>query len=439
MSCGRTTTPELSVGSLSSFGFPLTRTVVASRLSKSSARRRCASTCVTRASAMMASRRRTGMSEGSGTEEAPAFQIPITAAIISVDRSISTPTRDWLLRPYRRRWCATWLARSLRSRNVTWSVPHTTATPSGVRSTCASNRSGMVSTGTGRASSVQLSLNCLCSAGDSRSIAPQRMSGSATTAVRARRKYVVIRSIVDRSNRSVAYSRELTMPAGVPSEPRRSRIWKTRSTFAAVLPRGISVASRSTSWVWKSLVLSKASITWNNGCRANDRSGFSTSTNRSNGTSWCSNAPTSPSRTRPTNSPKVGSPDTSTRNTNVFTKNPTRSATASSSRPATGLPTTTSVPPPNRDNSTARPARTTMNNEAPHSAAIRANPAWTSAGTTKPTESPRKLATAGRRRSTGRLISSGMPASRSRQNASCRETTLPGSSSEPSNSRCHSV
>ena len=29
-----------------------------------------------------------------------------------------------------------------------------------------------------------------------------------------------------------------------------------------------------------------ASITWNSGCRASDRAGLSTSTSRSNGTSW---------------------------------------------------------------------------------------------------------------------------------------------------------
>ena len=45
-------------------------------------------------------------------------------------------------------------------------------------------------------------------------------------------------------------------------------------------------------------------MTWNSGCRASDRAGASSSTSRSNGTSWWANAARSVSRTRASTSPE---------------------------------------------------------------------------------------------------------------------------------------
>ena len=71
--------------------------------------------------------------------------------------------------------------------------------------------------------------------------------------------------------------------------------------------------------------------------------------------------PGPPPAPAPAARPNDGSPDRSVRSTSVFTKNPTRSSSASSVRPATGVPTGISVPAPSRDSSTASAACTTMN------------------------------------------------------------------------------
>ena len=76
-----------------------------------------------------------------------------------------------------------------------------------------------------------------------------------------------------------------------------------------------------------------------------------------------------PSRTRASSSVNVGSPDTSVRSTSVLTKNPTRSSSASSVRPAIGEPIGMSVPAPSRDSSTASAACNTMNTVTPCSRA----------------------------------------------------------------------
>src|SRR6267378_4078611 len=70
-------------------------------------------------------------------------------------------------------------------------------------------------------------------------------------------------------------------------------------------------------------------------------------------------------RTRPTRSKKLGFPDVSVRSTSVFTKNPIRSSSALSVRPAIGLPIAMSLPAPSRLNSAASPACSTMKRLAP--------------------------------------------------------------------------
>src|SRR5262249_5721737 len=98
------------------------------------------------------------------------------------------------------------------------------------------------------------------------------------------------------------------------------------------------------------------SITWNNGWRDNDRAGLSSSTRRSNGTSWCPYAPRFPLRTRPTSSRKLGFPDVSVRKTSVFTKNPINPSSAASVRPAIRLPRTAPPPPPHHPPKKPSPA-----------------------------------------------------------------------------------
>ncbi len=92
--------------------------------------------------------------------------------------------------------------------------------------------------------------------------------------------------MVERSNRSVAYSTTPPIPAGAPSRVRSSPRLTDRSNFA------LDVATRSkrqlspSSSSFTSAVFCSASITWNSGCRDSDRAGLMTSTSRSNGRSW---------------------------------------------------------------------------------------------------------------------------------------------------------
>ena len=113
-------------------------------------------------------------------------------------------------------------------------------------------------------------------------------------------------------------------------------------------------------------------------------------------------------RTRPSSSPKPGLPDVSVRSTSVLTKNPTRSSSAASLRPAIGLPIAMSVPAPSRVSSAASPACSTMNRLAPAARASAASPRCSSASMRKRAHCPpRWLDTAGRGRSAGSSICSG--------------------------------
>ena len=104
----------------------------------------------------------------------------------------------------------------------------------------------------------------------------------------------------------------------------------------------------------------KASMTWNSGCRASDRAGCQRLDQPlerhvlvGEGAQVASRAPGASS------SANVGSPDRSVRSTRVLTKNPTRSSSASSVRPATGVPIGMSVPraEPGQQRGQAPPAR----------------------------------------------------------------------------------
>ncbi|CAM4075511.1 hypothetical protein COSO111634_32725 [Corallococcus soli] len=86
-------------------------------------------------------------------------------------------------------------------------------------------------------------------------------------------------------------------------------------------------------------------ITWNSGERLRLRSGLSSSTSFSNGTSWCANAPRVVSRTCLSRSRNVGLPSRFARNTSVLTKKPMRPSSSARLRPAMGEPTLTSCCP----------------------------------------------------------------------------------------------
>ncbi len=103
-----------------------------------------------------------------------------------------------------------------------------------------------------------------------------------------------------------------------------------------------------------------ANATWKRGLRPGTRSGASSSTSFSNGTSWCAKAPSAVSRTRRSSPAKPGSPDRSVRRGSVFTKNPTSPSSSACVRPATGVPTTTSSSPAYFARSAWKAARSAM-------------------------------------------------------------------------------
>jgi hypothetical protein len=145
--------------------------------------------------------------------------------------------------------------------------------------------------------------------------------------------------------------------------------------------------------------------------RATDLVGLSRSTTASNGTSACENAARSVSFTCSTSSANVVAPVTAVRSTSVFTKNPTRSSSASSTRPAIGAPSGMSVPAPIRCSSAATAACSSMNVLAPVRFASSRNAVAVSAGTVSTSSAPRNVGRAGRARSVGSSSSCGAPAS----------------------------
>ena len=209
---------------------------------------------------------------------------------------------------------------------------------------------------------------------------------------------------------SVAYTTAPTSPPGRPStvvSPRANE----RSNFAVDDGTGTVVTTRSANSNTAFALFCSASITWKSGFRARERAGLTFSTTCSNGTSWLAWAIRLTSRTRATSSRKSGSPAVSVRSTSVFTKNPTSSSSASSVRPAIGVPNGMSVPAPSRVSRPASAACSTMNNVAPLAWASASSFRWTSAPTRKSTMAPSFDATAGRARSTGSTSSSGSPVS----------------------------
>src|SRR5262249_20983194 len=81
---------------------------------------------------------------------------------------------------------------------------------------------------------------------------------------------------------------------------------------------------------------------------------------------------------------------TPTRNTQVLTKNPTRSSRAASNRPAIGVPITTSSPAPTRCNTTAMTACNTIEAVALCPAASALTPAHTRGPDPPPPPTPAK-------------------------------------------------
>ncbi len=286
---------------------------------------------------------------------------------------------------------------------------------SGVRATCASTKLARVSRRTSTAVSFQVVRVFCRSAWVSRTALPMGCAGSLSACSSSRFQRSKSASIVERSNRSVAYSTTVSIPAGAPAASCRSVSDSSMSNRA--VPGSASVVLTCSPGSVKSAwsVFWRTSATWKSGWWEVERFGFSNSTRCSKGTSWCAYAARLDSRTRPSNSSNPGSPDVSVRSTNVFTNKPTRSSSASSVRPATPLPNAISVPAPKRVSKAAIPACNTMNTVEPVSRASSAMRRCSAPSISNVTVSPAYEATAGRGRSVGKVTCSGRSASLSRQ------------------------
>ncbi len=138
---------------------------------------------------------------------------------------------------------------------------------------------------------------------------------------------------------------------------------------------------------------------------------------------------------------KLGCPEVSVRSTKVLTKNPTRSSSAASVRPAIGLPIAMSVPAPSL---LQQPGQRRLQHHEQAGAglarqrrqrAVQSAPEWRSAHLTAAVARDRRPRPVGRqldliRQSFERLSS---------RTASCRASALSASASSPSAARCHSV
>ncbi len=121
----------------------------------------------------------------------------------------------------------------------------------------------------------------------SRSARPIRRPGRAVISVSSRPKRAAIDSTVSRSNRSVAKSIAQSSPAGSPSGPENSSSVTLRSNLATPVSAGSASARRPAGSSSAPPLDWRTIATWNSGWRARERAGLSSSTSRSNGTSWC--------------------------------------------------------------------------------------------------------------------------------------------------------
>ncbi len=238
------------------------------------------------------------------------------------------------------RWCASWLARPFSSAYVRRSPSYSTATASGVFTTCASNNWGSPAS---RGYSTARPLHSLVSR--CRSSAPingrsaSRCSGLATAASSNTLRCPSSRSAVSGSNRSLLNSTPPERPSSVSSIPSvRSNldVRPDNSATSSFSPGRLTAAPGA---------FCKTNITWKSGPRLKSLSDCSSSTSLSKGTSWCAYAPNVTSFTCPSSSRKVCPDESFVLSTSVLTKKPISPSVSALVRLAMAVPTHTSSCP----------------------------------------------------------------------------------------------
>ena len=157
---------------------------------------------------------------------------------------------------------------------------------SGVWAACSANSSGKVADGIARAVSFQPRRMMARSSGASISRLADRTLGIGNRCLQQANEPAHERLDAGAVEQVGGIFHHPADPRRRPSAPRSSPRLTDRSNFA------LEVATRSkpqlspSSSSFTSAVFCSTSITWNSGCRDSDRAGLSTSTSRSNGTSW---------------------------------------------------------------------------------------------------------------------------------------------------------
>ena len=246
------------------------------------------------------------------------------------------------------------------------------------------------------------------------------------------------------SNRSLAYSSTPSMPAGVPSAARRSISPSDRSNFALAVATGCGVDRKPRQLQRRGAGLARLERQHHLEQRMpRQRPRRVEHLDQPLERQLLMRVGRKVARPAPGRSARgsSGCPTVSVRSTSVLTKNPIRSSSAASVRPAIGLPIAMSVPAPSRLSSPASPACSTMNRLAP--AAPAPAPPGRGAdrlGCCSGTWPPRWLDTAGRGRSAGSSICSGRSCSACRpERTAAAPCALSASPSSPSTACCHSV
>ncbi len=187
-------------------------------------------------SASMWAMRSAGYSGSTGTYPAPALTTASSETTRSMERGRATATNRSGPAPWSTSSRANRLARALSRAYDSSSSSKTTATASGVRAACASNSSGSVASGTGRAVSFHSLSTRRRSAGSRTSMALSGRSGRAATAVSTLTRRPARARAVSWSKRSVLNSSTPPMPAGAPSAVGRSPSENSRSKRATPVP-----------------------------------------------------------------------------------------------------------------------------------------------------------------------------------------------------------
>ncbi|KAF0962554.1 hypothetical protein MLGJGCBP_04375 [Rhodococcus sp. T7] len=328
---------------------------------------------------------------------------------MSTDRRTATPTDDSGPTPTPINHRANRCTRAANSPYDNTTPSNTTAGASGDRTTCASNNSTNVELGTACDVAFHDPTTNPRSPAPRTSTSPTAESAPRANAPRTRTNRSPNPTTVARSNTSEANVNDAAMPAAGPVASYCSVSVNCRSNLET--PGSTSTVSTVSPGrvTWTGVVFWNSSKIWNSGEYAVERVGATASTTLSKGTSACPNAARSASRTRDSTSANVAAGSTAVRRTRVLTSIPTTSSSASSPRPAIGVPIATSPVPLSRAVSTASAACITMNIVESCCRARARSARWSSAGTVNRTTPPRSALSAGLGRSRGRSIASGRP------------------------------